>query len=65
VSKRCSTPSPCKFDDHCRHRQVPLHLCNGHFWPNNTGEACGHYELHAPTEEELSQRLIRLAGAHE
>ena len=46
MPKRCSTPNPCAFERHCKHRQIPLHQCNGHFWPNNTGEACQQYELH-------------------
>jgi len=45
MPKRCSTPSPCHFDHHCAHRQVPQHLCNGFFWPTNTGEACQQSEL--------------------
>ncbi len=65
MSKRCSTPLPCKFDDHCKHRQVPLSQCNGHFWPQNSGEDCKHYELHSPTPEEIAERMMRLAGAHQ
>ena len=53
MPKRCSTPNPCRFDSHCKHRQIPQHQCNGFFWPNNTGEACQSYELHTePSKSE-------------
>jgi hypothetical protein len=64
VSKRCSIPMPCRFEDHCKHRQLPAHQSTGSFWPNGAGEACRHYELHTPTPEEVAERMIRLAGAH-
>ena len=65
MTRRCSTATPCKFEDHCKHRQVPFNSSNGFFWVDGTGEQCRHYELHTPSEEEVSQRLIRLAGAHQ
>ncbi len=64
MARRCSTPNPCTFEKHCKHRQVPLHMCNGHFWPNNTGEACQQYEL-AEVEIDMHDRISAMMGAHQ
>ena len=65
MSKRCSTPAACSFESHCKHRQVPLHDCSGHFWPNNTGEACDVYELHCDPVESKWGDLPDRMGALE
>jgi hypothetical protein len=63
MPKRCSTPSPCRFESHCAHRQVPLHQCNGHFWPTNTGEACQQYEMYeAPAREKWGDLPDRMGA---
>lgn len=65
MSKRCSTPMPCKFEDHCAHKQLPHAYSTGFFWPPNTGEDCQYYELHTPTPEQVAEKLARLVRAHQ
>ena len=65
MPKRCSTPSFCIFEAHCAHRQIPMHMCNGFFWPPNTGEACQSYELHQTPSAEKWGDLPDRMGALE
>ena len=65
MNKRCCTPMPCRFEHHCVHRQIPLRLCSGYFWPTNTGEACQQYELHQTLSAEKWGDLPDRMGALE
>jgi len=66
--KRCMTLTNCEFSAHCVFADTPRKYVTWFFQPRGTGWACDSYQRRAaapPDDAELSEKLARMAGAHE
>jgi len=63
MSKKCFTAVHCELHSKCEIAHQPY--TNGYFQPTAVGEHCHHFKPLVFRDEELAEKLSRMAGAHE